>query len=256
MSIIIFIPKVKWYEGTEKKPLIIAHRGASGYEPEHSFPAYDKAIHEMNIDYLELDLQITKDDNLVVMHDESIDRTTNGKGKVEDYTIEELKKMKLKDKKERSLEIPTFDEILDQYGNNVKYYIELKNAKDNPNMAHITVEKLKNKRLFNSKYIVIQSFDDRALKTIKNEDENIPLVKLIYDNELNKLDDNMLESISSYSYAVGISHKKIDRELIGSIENNAMQVHAFTVNNENDYRFLKQIGVKGFFTNYGDDIVK
>ncbi|MGN4141530.1 glycerophosphodiester phosphodiesterase [Staphylococcus equorum] len=256
MSIIIFIPKVKWYEGTEKNPLIIAHRGASGYEPEHSFPAYDKAIHEMNIDYLELDLQITKDDNLVVMHDESVDRTTNGKGKVEDYTIEELKKMKLKDKKERSLEIPTFDEVLDQYDNNVKYYIELKNAKDNPNMAHITVEKLKTKGLFNSKYIVIQSFDDRALKTIKNEDENIPLVKLIYDNELNKLDDNMLESISSYSYAVGISHKKIDRELIGSIENNAMQVHAFTVNNENDYRFLKQIGVKGFFTNYEDDIVK
>ncbi|OEK81488.1 hypothetical protein AST03_03975 [Staphylococcus equorum] len=100
--------------------------------------------------------------------------------------------MKLKDKKERSLEIPTFDEVLDQYDNNVKYYIELKNAKDNPNMAHITVEKLKNKGLFNSKYIVIQSFDDRALKTIKNEDENIPLVKLIYDNELNKLDDNML----------------------------------------------------------------
>lgn len=79
-----------------KKPLIIAHRGASGYEPEHSFPAYDKAIHEMNIDYLELDLQITKDDNLVVMHDESIDRTTNGKGKVEDYTIEELKKNEVK----------------------------------------------------------------------------------------------------------------------------------------------------------------
>ncbi|MGQ5218558.1 glycerophosphodiester phosphodiesterase family protein [Staphylococcus equorum] len=48
----------------------------------------------------------------------------------------------------------------------------------------------------------------------------------------------------------------MDRELIGSIENNAMQVHAFTVNNENNYRFLKQIGVKGFFTNYGDDIVK
>ncbi|ANQ63944.1 glycerophosphodiester phosphodiesterase family protein [Staphylococcus equorum] len=66
----------------------------------------------------------------------------------------------------------------------------------------------------------------------------------------------MLESISSYSYAVGVSHKKIDRELIESVENNAMQVHAFTVKNENDYRFLKQIGVKGFFTNYGDDIVK
>ncbi|MGN4238699.1 glycerophosphodiester phosphodiesterase [Staphylococcus equorum] len=49
-------------------------------------------MHEMNIDYLELDLQITKDDNLVVMHDESVDRTTNGKGKVDDYTIEELKK--------------------------------------------------------------------------------------------------------------------------------------------------------------------
>ncbi|MDK9870404.1 glycerophosphodiester phosphodiesterase family protein [Staphylococcus equorum] len=234
----------------------MAHRGASGYEPEHSFPAYNKAIHEMNIDYLELDLQITKDNNLVVMHDESIDRTTNGKGRVEDYTIEELKKLKLRDKKNQNLKVPTLDEVLDQYGNDVKYYIELKNAKDNPNMAHIAVEKLKNKKLFNSKYIVIQAFDDKALKTIKNENENIPLVKLIYDNELSKLDNNMLESISSYSYAVGVSHKKIDRKLIESVENNAMQVHAFTVNSRNDYKSLKKIGVKGFFTNYGDDIVK
>lgn len=85
--------------------------------------------------------------------------------------------MKLEDKKNRNLEIPTFDEVLDQYDNNVKYYIELKRAKDNPNMSHITVEKLKNKKLFNSKYIVIQSFDDKALKIIKNENKNIPLVK-------------------------------------------------------------------------------
>ncbi|WP_431197628.1 glycerophosphodiester phosphodiesterase family protein [Staphylococcus equorum] len=67
VSIIILIPKVKWYEVTEKKSLIIARRGASGYKPEHSFLSYDRAIHERNIDYLELDLQITKDDNLVVM---------------------------------------------------------------------------------------------------------------------------------------------------------------------------------------------
>lgn len=71
----------------------IAHRGASGYAPEHTFYAYDKAHKEFNADYIELDLQMTKDGNLIAMHDEDVERTTGNKGRVEDYTTKELKQM-------------------------------------------------------------------------------------------------------------------------------------------------------------------
>ena len=75
-----------------KKPLVWAHRGASGYAPENTLPAFKMAA-DMKADGVELDVQLTKDGEIVVCHDETIDRTSNHKGLVMDYTLEELKKM-------------------------------------------------------------------------------------------------------------------------------------------------------------------
>lgn len=72
------------------KPLVWAHRGASGYAPENTLAAFEKAV-ELGADGVELDIQLTKDDEIVVIHDEKIDRTSDGKGWVKDYTLEELR---------------------------------------------------------------------------------------------------------------------------------------------------------------------
>ena len=71
--------------------LVLAHRGASGYAPENTLPAFQKAI-EQKADGFELDVQMTKDGEIVVIHDETIDRTSDGKGWVKDYTLAELRK--------------------------------------------------------------------------------------------------------------------------------------------------------------------
>ncbi len=71
--------------------LVLAHRGASGYAPENTLPAFQKAI-EQGADGFELDVQMTKDGEIVVIHDETIDRTSDGKGWVKDYTLAELRK--------------------------------------------------------------------------------------------------------------------------------------------------------------------
>lgn len=73
------------------KQLIWAHRGASGYMPENTLPAFAKAV-ELGADGVELDIQMTKDGEIVVIHDEMIDRTSDGKGWVKDYTLEELRR--------------------------------------------------------------------------------------------------------------------------------------------------------------------
>src|ERR1043165_3473631 len=72
-------------------PLVIAHRGFSGIAPENTLAAFKKAL-AINVDYLELDVHLTKDNQVVIIHDKSIDRATNGKGKVRDFTLEELRK--------------------------------------------------------------------------------------------------------------------------------------------------------------------
>ena len=74
----------------EHKPFVWAHRGASGYAPENTLEAFQKAV-ELGADGVELDIQLTKDDQIVVIHDETIDRTSDGKGWVKDYTLEELR---------------------------------------------------------------------------------------------------------------------------------------------------------------------
>ena len=81
------------FENFKKKdtPLVWAHRGASGYAPENTIESFGMAI-EQGADGIELDVQLTKDDVLVVIHDEWIDRTSDGKGWVKDYTFEELRK--------------------------------------------------------------------------------------------------------------------------------------------------------------------
>lgn len=73
------------------RPLVWAHRGASGYAPENTMESFKKAI-MLGADGIELDVQLTKDDQIVVIHDEMIDRTSDGKGWVKDYTLEELRR--------------------------------------------------------------------------------------------------------------------------------------------------------------------
>jgi len=77
---------------TDNKTLNVAHRGASGYAPEHTLLSYELG-ESMKGDYIEIDLQMTKDGELIAMHDETLDRTTNGTGLVKDYTLEEIKQL-------------------------------------------------------------------------------------------------------------------------------------------------------------------
>src|SRR5690625_6303166 len=72
--------------------LNVAHRGASGHAPEHTLPAYQLG-EQMHADYIEIDLQMTKDGVLIAMHDETVDRTTNGTGAVKDFTLAEIKQL-------------------------------------------------------------------------------------------------------------------------------------------------------------------
>ncbi|MBS7618882.1 glycerophosphodiester phosphodiesterase, partial [Candidatus Bathyarchaeota archaeon] len=82
---------MEFSEFFSKKPFtVVAHRGASGYEPENTIKAIEKAI-DMNADAVEVDVRLSKDGVPVVIHDETLNRTTNGSGRVDSYTSEQLK---------------------------------------------------------------------------------------------------------------------------------------------------------------------
>jgi glycerophosphoryl diester phosphodiesterase len=134
ISLFAFIFKTDAQDATlpesKHKFIVIAHRGDHVDVPENTIPAYENAIkHE--VDYVEIDLRTTKDSILVIMHDATVDRMTNGKGKISDFTFAELRKLKVIDRKKdssKTYDIPTFAEVLKTCVNKIHIYLDFKSA--------------------------------------------------------------------------------------------------------------------------------
>jgi glycerophosphoryl diester phosphodiesterase len=113
-----------------KRIVVIAHRGAHKTVPENTLAALDRAI-ELGCDYVEIDVRRTKDGALVIMHDASVNRMTNGKGKIEDLTLDEIRKLDIvrgRKSGEAVYKIPMFDEILQRAKGRMKIYVDHKKA--------------------------------------------------------------------------------------------------------------------------------
>jgi glycerophosphoryl diester phosphodiesterase len=112
------------------KFIVIAHRGDHVLVPENTLAAYENGI-KNGVDFVEIDLRTTKDSVLVIMHDATVDRMTNGKGKISDLTYAELKKLQVIDKTRNTAaiyRIPTFEEVLKTCRNKVYIYLDYKDA--------------------------------------------------------------------------------------------------------------------------------
>src|SRR5690625_6609337 len=120
----------KNFRSVKMKPLIIAHRGASGNAPENTLAAFQLAVEE-GADGIELDVHLSKDGELVVIHDDTLDRTTNGTGRVQDKDLDELKTYDAGswfDSKFASERIPLLQEVIDILPDDVFLNVEIKNS--------------------------------------------------------------------------------------------------------------------------------
>ncbi len=157
-----------------KRPLVMAHRGDSADTPENTLLAYADAI-KLEVDVVETDLRITKDNEIVFFHDARVDRTTNGKGFVRSYTLKELKKLdqgyRFKGVSEltgtypfrgKGLQIQTIEELLTQYPT-MKFNMDIKDRLvDAP---YVLAEKLKELDALDR--VMIGSFHHKQLKTFR-----------------------------------------------------------------------------------------
>ncbi|OOR19366.1 glycerophosphodiester phosphodiesterase [Bacillus cereus] len=238
----------------------IAHRGASAYAPEHTIAAY-KLGQQLKGDYIEIDLQMTKDGHLVAMHDETLNRTTNGMGLVKEHTLEEIKKLNAGsffNKKNSNLakeefegaKVPTLEEIIETFGHNANYYIETKSPDEYPGMEEKLLEIINHYQI-NDK-VIIQSFSEESLRKIHNLNANIPLVQLLSYKKAVQLTESEIEKYKTYCIGLGMNYKYIDAAYVKKIKNYGLEVHPFTVDNEKNMKKLISWGVDGMFTNYPD----
>ncbi|MCK2005468.1 glycerophosphodiester phosphodiesterase [[Brevibacterium] frigoritolerans] len=250
----------------EKKIVNVAHRGASGYAPEHTIPAYQMG-EQMKGDYIEIDLQMTKDGRLIAMHDEKVDRTTNGTGLVKDLTLTEIKKLdagtwfnekypQLAKEGYEGLKVPTLEEVFKKFGKKANYYIETKSPDVYPGMEEELLQVLEDYKMVDSKgrtkNVLIQSFSKESLTKVHDLNPKLPLVQLFSYKTQATISDEELESIKEYAVGVGPNFSKVDGQYVKMVRNHDLQFHPYTVNERADMKKALEWGATGLFTNYPD----
>ncbi len=250
----------------EKSPFIsIAHRGASAYLPEHTIPAYELAA-EWGADYIELDLHMTADGHLVAIHDQTVDRTTDGTGYVHHLSLEELKQLNAAtnfqgDEQYDVIPIPTLEEVLEHFGDSVNYYIELKNPENYPDMVETLFQQLQEFDLLHKKddkgldKVILQSFHEESLRELYQLEPSLPLIQLFNRNDSLMLSKKDFQKVKTYAIGVGIPYQTTTASRLAMIHNEGLLVHVYTINDEKLMEQYINLGVDGIFTDRVDVLI-
>lgn len=242
-------------KGEKHSPLKIGHRGAAGYCPENTFASFKKAI-DLGVDYLEIDVQMTKDGELVVIHDSTVNRTTNGKGKVKDYTLKEIQNLDAGswfDWKFAGEQIPSLAEFFDEFAGKTGILLELKKPSLYPLIVEKTAEELiKRKLTTGDKQIIIQSFDRDSLKRFHELLPSIPIGILLKNAGVNIISNKDLRSFTSYVTYVNPKITMVNKRLIKRIHHHGLKTIIWTVKKTNEVKKLKNLQVEGIITDFPD----
>jgi glycerophosphoryl diester phosphodiesterase len=224
--------------------LKIGHRGAKGYAPENTLLSFQKAI-EMGVDGIELDVHLSADGEIMVIHDATIDRTTNGQGIVNSLSLRELKSFRI----EKEHEIPTLIEVLNLVNKRCIINIELK-GKGTAIPVVALIEKYVLEKNWQYPHFLISSFDWVSLLDIHLAKPLIPLGVLTeYDVDLAFAFAKYIQAQSIHSY-----FHLLSKEKTAKMQEEGLQVIAWTVNEEEDIQKIKSFHINGIITDYPDRI--
>ena len=229
---------------------IFAHRGASAYAPENTVEAFALAM-EQGADGIELDVQMTKDGQVVVIHDETIDRVSDGTGAVRDYTLEELKKFHFSNHMENyeNAVIPTLKEVLDLIkSSNMLLNIELKTGIYwYPNLEEKTMELVKEAGMEDR--VIYSSFNHYSIKKILEMNPHAECAFLYSDVILNV--DKYAKNAGVCGLHPAVDHLKM-AEFLKEYQESGLKVRVWTVNKKEDMEKFIKADLEAVITNYPD----
>lgn len=228
----------------------IAHRGASFYEVDHSFAAYDLAIAH-KADYLELDVQMTKDGELVIEHD-TLPKYGNRR-MISSYSYHELTQLERRNDK-GSTPILTLREVIARYD---KYplYIETKNRRHGVEQALMEVLE-ETGRINDTQTLLFQSKSEESLRILKRRFPSVPTMKIFSKIESESLTVDDLRKVKAYADGIIVNYKTFPNNLIALAHKENLYVHMYTVNNKSDMQRLIELQVDGIITDRPDVLRK
>jgi len=224
--------------------LKIAHRGAKAYEPENTLKSFQKAL-DLNADGIELDVHLSTDGHIIVIHDETIDRTTNGKGIVNTFSLAELKSF-LIDKK---YQIPTLNEVFDLIDKKCLINIELKGIGTAPKVVSLIEEYISEKN-WNYEHFIVSSFDWNLLQETSKLNSNIPIGVLTEDD----LDKALAFAELIKAYSIHPDYQLLNTENVKQMQEQGFLVLPWTVDTEQDIKRIKSYNVNGIISDFPDKL--
>lgn len=222
-----------------KKPLNIGHRGAMGHETENTISSIKKAL-DLDVDMIEIDVFVIKSGEVVVFHDEVLDSLTNAKGKIEDYTWEDLKKVVVKG----NHKIPLLEEVITTINKKTPLNIELKGSKTAKPVFDILTtfyDKGWTRADFN-----ISSFLWEELENYRKLDTTISIGILTEENPIDAI--TIAEKLKAQS--INPWYKTLTSENIELIHKKGFKIYTYTVNEPDTIKQMIRMGVDGIFCNY------
>ena len=226
------------------RPLVIAHRGASGYGLENSLDAFRKAV-EMKADMIELDVFTLKDGAVVCFHDGGLARLTGVEGKIVDYTLPELNQLTLSD----GSRIPLLSDALRVMDKQLRLNVEFKG----PGTAEPTyriIQKFIRDEGWKLADFHISSFRHDELRRMRELDARIEIGILPNGSPVEAL--KVAKELGAYS--INANQGSLTEETVAAIHGAGLKLFAWTVNDRAEIRRLLDLGIDGFITNYPDRV--
>lgn len=231
--------------------LVIAHRGASGYAPENTLAAFRRAVAQ-GASFIETDLHLTRDAHFVAIHDEAVDRTTNGKGAVQNMTLGEIRRLDAGSwfaSEFMSERIPTLDDVLEfARKNDVVFYLELKPS-GFWGGEHALISQLRNSTEI-ARSVVI-SFDPVILASLRKIEPTL-MTGLLHDG---KLADPFEKAVEIGARQLAVRGDLVTPNFLQRARSLDLQVVCWTVNSPAHMRMLIAAGVDGIMSDYPDRLL-
>lgn len=240
------------------EPLIIAHRGASGIAPENTLAAFEKAL-EIGVDRIEMDLRQTIDGEVIVLHDKTIRRTTNGWGSARKLSLKKVRRYsagswfhhQFSDER-----VPTFREVLELVNGRTTLLLEIKDGSPyHHGIEKNTIQLIKEYNAHD--WCIVQSFNDRVLKNFRSLPDLHSDVQKLFEIVIPVApfyggSRFTYKSLRRYDFAqeVNINFKSVTPLVVKKVHKMGKKINVWTVNDEYDLKLFVNMGVDGIITDY------
>lgn len=240
---------------TQARTRVIAHRGFSGAAPENTIAAVRAAI-EIQADMVEIDVTLTSDGHIVVIHDETLDRTTNGSGRVSDFTRAELQQLDAGAWFAPSFageRIPSLDAVLDEVEGRILINVEIKSEAVDRGIVAKVASAIQRWGMIDQ--VVISSFSPKALQEMNSIAPEIRTA-VLYNTEFHKGRD-AVEIVTDLGASVfNIKRQRLTRKMLRRCRQHDIPVGIYTVNEPRRMRRLVKKGIGAIFTDHPDRLLE